>query len=386
MSGHIRRRSANSWEIKFESGVDPATGKRATKYVSVRGTKKAAQARLVELLNDAARGTLVDPNRETLGEFLIRWDRDWVAVGVSAKTRERWAQLRVTQIAPCLGAASLQNIKAAHLAELYGRLMREGGVGGKPLAPVTVGHCHRLLRRAFGHAVTWGLIQQNPAAAVRPPRVAEQEIEIPSETEIAAVLGHLGERNRLLYALAVLALATGARRGELCGLVWKDFDAARGLLKVERSLETTKEEGIRVKSPKTKHGRRAISLSASAIEELRAHWTAQQQERLALGLGRATPDDPILTMADGSALKPNTLSRDWLRATAAVGRPINLHSLRHHHASNLIRAGVDILTVSRRLGHGSPTVTLAIYGHIYPNADDRAAQAIEAMFARVRAE
>jgi integrase len=59
--------------------------------------------------------------------------------------------------------------------------------------------------------------------------------------------------------------------------------------------------------------------------------------------------------------------------------------MRHHHASGLINAGVDILTVSRRLGHSNAQVTLTVYGHLYPNADDKAAQAVEAMFARVSA-
>jgi integrase len=383
MSGSLRQRSPGSWELKLEVGVDPATGRRRTQFRTVKGTKKQAQAKLVELLGEAARGGLVDHSKETLGEFLVRWDHNWVAYNVSPKTRERWNQLAVNQIAPRLGSAPLQRIRPSHLAELYAALMREGGVGGKPLAPLTVGHCHRLLRRALGHAVTWGLIQQNPAAVARPPRVQEQEIEIPSETEIAAVLERLKERNRPLYTLAVLALSSGTRRGELCGLCWKDLDANTGLLRIERSLETTKEEGIRVKSPKTRHGKRTISLPASTIEELRAHWKVQQEQRLALGLGRATPDDPIFAMADGSPLKPNTLSRDWLRFTGSVGRSINLHSLRHHHASNLIAAGVDVLTISRRLGHASPTITLGVYGHLYPNADGKAEQAIEALFARV---
>jgi integrase len=91
-------------------------------------------------------------------------------------------------------------------------------------------------------------------------------------------------------------------------------------------------------------------------------------------------------MADGSPYRPNTLSRDWLRATAAVGRSINRHSLGHHHASDLIAAGIDILTISRRLGHANPSITLGVYGHLYPNTDDRAAQVIEARFAGVRAE
>lgn len=382
MSGHVRRSGAG-WELKFEAGVDPATGKRKTVYRSFRGTKRQAEAKLVELLNEAADGTLVDRRKETLDEFLTRWDRDWVAINVSPKTRERWNQLRVNQITPRLGGAPLQSIKPAHLAELYAVLMREGGVGGKPLAPVTAGHCHRLLRRAFGHALTWGLIQQNPAAIARPPRVPDVEVEIPSEIEISVMLKHLSERGRQLYTLGVVALATGARRGELCALCWKDFDADTRLLRIERSVETTKEEGIRVKGPKTKHGRRSISLSSLAVETLRAHWKAQGEERLGAGLGRAGPDDPIFATSDGAALRPNTLSRNWLRTTGAIGRAIGLHSLRHHHASNLIAAGVDILTVSRRLGHGSPTITLSVYGHLYPNVDDGAAQVVEAMFKRV---
>jgi integrase len=84
---------------------------------------------------------------------------------------------------------------------------------------------------------------------------------------------------------------------------------------------------------------------------------------------------------------PNTLSREWSRTIAAIdARQISLHALRHTHASSLIAAGVDILTVSRRLGHANPTITLGVYGHLYGNTDDRAAQAIDAMLSRNRTE
>jgi len=58
---------------------------------------------------------------------------------------------------------------------------------------------------------------------------------------------------------------------------------------------------------------------------------------------------------------------------AAGMHDVTLHSLRHAHASHLIAAGVDVLMTSGRLGHSSPKVTLAIYGHLFPNTDDRAA-------------
>ena len=122
------------------------------------------------------------------------------------------------------------------------------------------------------------------------------------------------------------------------------------------------------------------------VDELRAHWKAQQEQRLSLGLGRAASDDLIFAVPDGAPRKPNALTNDWLRATLAVGRRINLHSLRHHHASSLISAGIDVLTISRRLGHANPSITLTVYGHLYPDTDDRAAQVVEAMFARVWTE
>jgi integrase len=87
---------------------------------------------------------------------------------------------------------------------------------------------------------------------------------------------------------------------------------------------------------------------------------------------------------DGAPEKPNALTNEWLKATVAVGRRISLHALRHTHASSLIAAGIDILTISRRLGHANPSVTLSVYGHLYGNTDPRAAEAVEAMFMRVR--
>ena len=120
--------------------------------------------------------------------------------------------------------------------------------------------------------------------------------------------------------------------------------------------------------------------------ELRGHWKAQQERRLQLGMGKSTDEDLVFPTVDGKPRKPNALTNEWLLATTAIGRRTSLHALRHTHASNLIAAGIDILTISRRLGHAKPAVTLNVYGHLYASSDDRAAQAIEAMFARVRNE
>ena len=176
----------------------------------------------------------------------------------------------------------------------------------------------------------------------------------------------------------------GRNRGELLALRWKDVDLDGGKLRIEQSLEQTR-AGLRFKSPKTKHGRRVITIPATVVAELRSHWKASQEQRLALGLGRS-PYDLVFTMWDGKPRKPNALTNDWRRASKIIGRRISLHALRHTHASSLIAAGVDILTISRRLGHANPKITLSVYGHLYGNTDDLAADAVEKMFARIETE
>ena len=174
-----------------------------------------------------------------------------------------------------------------------------------------------------------------------------------------------------------VALATGMRRGELCGVAWGAVDFNAATVRVERSLEKTA-AGLRFKSPKTRCGYRTISLPASAVELLEGHRHQQIEQRLMLGLGRLGPDDLVFALPDGSPYPPDKLSRDWGNAVRALRLPrIMFHSLRHSHASALIAAGLDIVTVSRRLGHGSPAITLGVYAHAFANTDAMAAQAIE---------
>jgi integrase len=188
-------------------------------------------------------------------------------------------------------------------------------------------------------------------------------------------------RGKPIFQIAALALATGMRRGELLATRWQDIDLDTAKITIARSLEQTKAGGLRFKLPKTKHGRRTISLPLSAVTELRAHRRAQQELRLAIGGGKLPSSALLFADIDGQPRKPNAVTKDWERiAGAAQVAFANLHTLRHTHASHLIANGLDVLTISRRLGHSSPTITLAIYGHLFPQTDDRAAQIMEAAF------
>jgi integrase len=99
-----------------------------------------------------------------------------------------------------------------------------------------------------------------------------------------------------------------------------------------------------------------------------------------LGIGGSPPDGLVFAGWDGSPRSPKRLSEKFSKAMKDAGLPhVTLHTLRHTHASQLITSGMDILTVSRRLGHASPTITLAVYGHLL-SPEDRAADIMQAMF------
>ena len=164
-SGHIRRRGKRSWEIKFDLGRDPATGKRKTQYRSFKGTKREAQAELMRLLNQANEGSYVDPTKTTVAEFLDRWERDWASANVSPKTLERYCGLIYQQIKPHLGQMCIQQLRPVHLNEFYAKLLREGRIkgreaGDRPPGLRPLGRT-RPPRPRLGMMVQWQLVQQN---------------------------------------------------------------------------------------------------------------------------------------------------------------------------------------------------------------------------------
>jgi integrase len=352
--GNITRRGAHSWRLKFELGRDLASGKRQIRYVTVKGTKKQAQAELAKIIASSSTGQYVDVSKETVAQFADRWLRDWAATNISKQDLYRYEQLLRKHVCERIGTLPIQKLRAADLQGVYAAM---GGVSDR-----TRLHAHRVIHRMLRHAAQWGVVHQNVAALVDAP-TGSREIELLTAPQIQTVLQIL--RGRTLYPIAITALATGMRRGELLALRWQDVDLNGARLRVERSLEQTTRGGLVFKSPKTRHGRRTITLPASTVAELRTHWKAQQERRMALGQGKAPEDSLVFAAWHGSTRSPNALTKEWALAMSKAGLPITLHSLRHTHASTLIASGLDVLTISRRLGHGSPAITLNVYGHLF---------------------
>jgi integrase len=365
MRGHLTRRGKNSWRFKYDV---PGNGKRVTNFVTLHGNKKQAEAEAAKIVASLATGLHVDPSTETVAAFVERWLNDWAAANVSNQTYEGYAQMLRRHLSSRVGKMPIQKLRAADLQAIYAAMAADG------LADRTRLHLHRVVHVVLKHATQWGIVPRNVTDMVDAPRVRAQEIEILTAGEVQRVLEF--RRGKPLHAITALALASGLRRAELLALRWQDIDLDGAYLRVERALEETKRGGLAFKSPKTRHGRRTVTLPMSTVAVLREHWKAQQEHRLRFGLGKAGPDALVFTDWDGSPRSPRALTLEWGKMAKAAGISVSFHSLRHTCASILIADGLDVLSLSRRLGHGSAAITLGVYGHLF-KPDDRAAAIME---------
>jgi integrase len=369
VKGNLTRRGRSSWRLKFEAGADPITGKRVSKYHTLKGTRRQVQEAAARIVAEHAGGLYVDPSQQTFADYAAHWERNWAAQNVSAKTLERYLELIRVHILPAIGSIPIQKLHATNLETLY---------AGLTVAPRTKHHVHRLLHTMLERAVRLAVVQRNVASLVDAPNVPDKEIEILSQAEISRVLEVL-KGGSWLYPIVMVALGTGMRRGELLALRWKHVDLDGAQLRVEQSLEETKLGGLVFKAPKTKRGRRTITLPASTVTVLREHLKATLERRLMLGQGKIDDDGPVFATWDNKIQSPHGMSQKWRKAVHAAKLKATFHSLRHTHASSLIAAGIDVLSISRRLGHSSPSVTLNVYGHLF-KPDDKAAAAIDKIF------
>jgi integrase len=370
VKGHLRERSPGHWAIILDAR--DAAGKRKRRWHSFAGTKRAAQIECARLISELQGGSSVDPSRLTVSQYLDRFMSDWVSIHVTAGSARRYGEA-LAHVRRHLGDRRLQAVRPGDIAGVYAALSK-AGLGAKTIRLV-----HSVLHRALKQAKMWGLLRDNPVEMVKPPKVQHREADILQPDQARALLKAL--HGKPLYLIASLALATGMRRNEMLALRWCDVDLDASALTIETALEGN---STKVKRPKTKHSRRTISLPPHIVIELRTHWKTQQEQRLTLGVGRTPDDGYVFATFDGRARSPNAITKAWPPAMKSIGLPaVTLHSLRHVHASMLIASGMDILTISRRLGHSTPTVTLGVYGHLIHGSDDRAAQIMAAAFGKV---
>jgi len=355
-------------------------------------TKQAARdaeavRRAEELLRQAATGGVAAPMPTTLAMLLAEFMKQHAEENLAPKTVERYREM-AAYLAPELLAMNMTEITPLHLSREWTRLLKCGGHTRKSktpraMKPKTVRNVAGLVSSAFVRAIKWGLATTNPVTHSDLPKVRKRigMALLPSEQDrmVECAVGPW-----CLGTFLEMASATGCRRGEVLALRWSDI--RDGAAFVDRSLCQTR-NGLIFKSTKTERPRR-IELPPTMPAVLARHRERQDEFRRQFGPDYRSDLDLIIANPDGTPLKPDSVSGTVSRLCRTLKLPkgASLHTVRHSHASLLLERGVDIATVSERLGHSSVATTAAIYSHAIRGKDRAAAQVWDDLMQQSRAE
>ena len=366
--GTIIKKNEKTNTYYFRTSGKDAYGVRVQPFKGCFKTKKEAVNYLAKLRLELDGGTYVKPYKNTFPEFIKEWFEFYCRNVEKTTAQNRWPLIK-NHIIPYFGGKRLNQITSKMIDNFYSKKLGEG-LSGK-----TVRELHNLLNRAFSQAVKWSYLQNNPVVNATPPRVEKKETIVWSEGEFKRFLSLIESRDD--YALYLLLITTGMRKGELLGLKWCDVEFDKRKLHIKRSLCRIIGEGLVLKNPKTANSNRQISISTYVRDVLRKHYETQQ-EVIQAYQGHFNLEGLVFCNSKGTFKDPNNLLREFNSIIKSASLPkITLHDLRHLHATLMLKNGENPKVVSERLGHSRIGITLDTYSHVLPDIQVSAAMRFE---------
>ena len=292
--------------------------------------------------------------RRTLADFAEVWWQTRTWHRPSTQLRDRQALDR--DVLPFFGAAQLGRLTRGDVQQWVDELTAR-------MAPATVRRTYTVLDQILATAVDRGIIGVNQARGIKLPRLVQAEAHFLTPVELERLAAAIDPRYQAM--VQVMAWAT-LRIGEAAGLRRIDVDRGPGTIRVANNVVQVRGRAIQG-PPKTKAGRRSMTLPASIAAELSDHLDRQAGSNYVFGPSGERP----LFASDWRR-------QVWRKAVAAAGlEPLRPHDLKHTGVALLAAAGVDPSEIARRAGHSSVAFTYDRYGHLFPEVDKRAAEKLE---------
>ena len=366
MSGFLWQTSPGVWHVRVEAPRDPISGSRRRLNRTVRGSRKDAQRVLNDLAVEVDRGKY--HGSATTFEHLIDQWLELAQADLSPTTIRGYRNKINNYVVPALGFRPVKDITARDLDRFYLALTKSAG-----LSSSTVRQIHAIIRRAFRQGQMWDWVSSNPAANATPPKLVKPDLSPPNVEQVGSLLRVATAREPSFGYYLHVAATTGARRGEICALRWRNVNFTTDELFIERSLIEV-EGGLLEKDTKT-HQSRRIALDPDTVIALQLQRGMVKQWAGIAGL-QLTDESFVFSWEPDGMLPwtPDSVSRRFASLRDSLGLyDVRLHDLRHFAATRLMAAGVPVRTVSGRLGHANPSTTLGVYSHFVQASDRDAA-------------
>ena len=341
-------------------GVD---GKGKQKRVTAtRKSQKEALKELDKFREQKRKNSLVTTSACKVSEFIDRWLS--IKEGQTKRTTyESYVDTCELHIKPALGGYRVQRLNTPLLNSYLAEKRKQG------LSAASVSRHRAILHGILDLAVNEGIASYNVAekcAAIKTERketktLTPEEIKWLLEVARGAYEKDKGKGNKFfqIYHIVLLALSTGARRGEVLALKWENVDVEQKKVLIKENLVEVK-GGLKVETPKTKASRRVVAVDEDTISRL------QELRR---------DSEWVFCTRDAKPLSPSNVGRAFRKLVSDAGLDgLRFHDLRHTHATLLVSHGHNLKTVSARLGHNSIQITGNLYSHALPEQDREAAE------------
>lgn len=419
----IKQRSNGTYQIRVYLGEDPQGRKqfKNTTYKPKGRTPKQIRQEVEDFARDFEKrvlsGQYLTGEEMTFQDFFRIWLSDFAPKQLTPAEMETYISNINRVFLPALGNKKMSAIMPLHLQQIVTDLENKG------LQPATIRKYFSCISSVMTRAYKAGVIKENPCSRLLLPRLVKdpadiryfdrgQAITFLNALKQGFIINHpekIRKNGRIIpayteeitiskqfIALFILAIYSGARRGEILALTWNDINFTTYVLSINKATAATKAAGQYTKEPKTRAGVRSFGLPGACIDALK-EWK-EEQRRLCDQLGSAWKGfrDPeydnnfVFITEDGQQMNLFTPTHKFKEIlsyyNASVPDPadklpeIHFHDLRHTSASLLIASGyVDIETIARRLGHSDISMTLNRYGHALPSQDEKARLALDVM-------
>lgn len=380
---HIRKRKTNNgyiWELVVEAGRRQ-DGSRIQKYKRLEPgvTEKEAQKALLEFEKSIQDGTYLEPNRKTLKEWLDEWMECCQKPNSSPTTVAGYKHKIDAYICAKkggIGHIPIQKLTPMTIQVFINKLLAHSPSTGKALSPKTVKETYNILNASLKSAVLMKVIDENPAEHIRLPKRDKPEIKVLPLDEMDILLKWLKKEKSDIELPVNLALSMGLRRGEVLGLKFSDVDYEKGTISIRNTRVQCCDATIVEKNPKSKKSVRTLYMPETIMkmikrQENRCRLTQMRKKKYNKGGYVCYMEE------DGKPWIPDSLSKKYAKVIENLGLThVTFHGLRHCFASICLHEGVDIMEISKLLGHASASFTLDTYVHLLQDRSDIIAQAM----------
>ena len=364
--GSLYQAADKSWVFQYK--VD---GKRKTKRFKKKADAKAFLDALSAQMSEE-QTSLQSAEILTLGDWMDRWLESYAKPTVKLSTYCSYEQYIRSHIKPQIGALYLNTLRVDDLQDFFNERGQNGNLKGPGwLSPKTLTNMRNLLHMALDQAVKNKLIKENPIEGVRLPKNVQREMRVLSREEQDRLIKAARQAPEPAAFGIIFDLFTGLRLGELCGLRWKNVDMEQGLFRVceTRNRLPNHDDSIvasttveTVSSTKTDHSRRTVYLLDELFQDLKYY--KEIQDSIAAEYPGYNREGYVFCQENGQPYEPRTYQDLFKRCVRQAGiKDTNFHALRHTFATRSLEQGMDVVTLSRLLGHANPSITMDKYGH-----------------------